>query len=177
MSTLTYFIRVYSPFTPIPFILVSISVSSWWNVVNNALSDLGHPSNSVGAIIFNLGLVLGGYLMAIQSVLISKYVKLLESSLISMIGLSLILVGTINESFGYAHFVVSVILFTVLATYITYSMIAYRIPWLAAGLIISTLLWYTHLTLNIPKGAALPELVSIIITYVTYITCTFQKVR
>ena len=176
MGILTHIIRAYSPFTPIPFILVSIALSRWWDIINNALSDLGHPNNSIGAIIFNIGLVLGGYLMAIQSALILKYTRSLESFLISIIGLSLILVGTLNESFGYAHFVVSVILFIVLATYITYSTIAYKIPWLVIGLIASILLWYLHFTLGIPRGAAIPELVSITTTYVAYLTCTFRKV-
>jgi len=47
---------------PLISILVAAVLSDWFNIVNNALSDLGHAKRSSVAPLFNASLVLGGLL-------------------------------------------------------------------------------------------------------------------
>jgi len=69
---------------PLIMIAVSIALSPWFNIVKNALSDLGHATRSSVAPLFNLGLSLGGALTILTAaILITRVSKAL---LISMSG-------------------------------------------------------------------------------------------
>ncbi|MEM2707195.1 MAG: hypothetical protein QW288_06765, partial [Ignisphaera sp.] len=59
-----------SIFVPLICIAISIWLSPWFNILDNALSDLGHATRSSVAPIFNFGLSLGGFLIALSSLLI-----------------------------------------------------------------------------------------------------------
>jgi hypothetical membrane protein len=50
-------------------VLLAALLSGWFNPLTNALSDLGHATRSPVAPIFNLGLSLGGFLLALSGVL------------------------------------------------------------------------------------------------------------
>ncbi|MEM1547135.1 MAG: DUF998 domain-containing protein, partial [Candidatus Methanomethylicia archaeon] len=58
-----------------PFIGISIMLSPWFNPYENALSDLGNIAlNGLTAYIFNLGLILSGFLIALFALFVSlKY--------------------------------------------------------------------------------------------------------
>ncbi|MEM0065509.1 MAG: hypothetical protein QXH88_01090, partial [Sulfolobales archaeon] len=50
---------------PLAFIAVAAASAGWFDVVRNALSDLGHATRSSVAPLFNLGLYLGAFTLAI----------------------------------------------------------------------------------------------------------------
>jgi hypothetical membrane protein len=92
-------------------IAISILLSPWFSWQKNALSDLGHATGSSVSPIFNLGLLLGGLLMVIYAnSVFSKHSKY-TSVCMSLSAFSLQLVATFNETYGYLHYLVSVIFF------------------------------------------------------------------
>jgi hypothetical membrane protein len=103
-----------------PFIGASIILSPWFDLSNNALSDLGNSAlHASTAWIFNFGLILSGALVACFAVLISvrhRSLKYLSWSIpTAAAGVDLALVGFFPENTGSIHFVVSVILFSLMA--------------------------------------------------------------
>jgi hypothetical membrane protein len=103
-----------------PFIATSIILSPWFDFTNNALSDLGNTAlHGPTAWIFNSGLIVAGGLTACFAILISvrhRSLKYLSWSIPSAAaGIDLALVGIFSENTGSAHFVVSVILFSLMA--------------------------------------------------------------
>lgn len=90
---------------------VSILLSPWFSWQRNALSDLGHSTRSSVSPIFNMGLLLGGFLMIIYvNTIFRKYAKY-TSICLSISAFSLQLVATFNEIYGSLHFAVSVLFF------------------------------------------------------------------
>lgn len=88
---------------------ICLSPSFSWHV--NALSDLGHAWNSGVAPIFNLGLLLSGFLTALYSAKsLVNYAKYTSISLIFS-ALMLQAIATFDEIYGQIHFVVSVLFF------------------------------------------------------------------
>ena len=70
--------KVYAVFGIVGLLLVylaigvSILLSPWFSWYRNALSDLGHVMKSEVASIFNLGLLLGGFLMIIYELTVFR---------------------------------------------------------------------------------------------------------
>ena len=98
------------------FIGVCILVSPWFNVYNNALSDLGNMDlHSSTSWIFNMGLIVSGFLVALSSILLSirkitwKYH--IWTIPLTLAGVDLALIGFFPENIGGTHFIVSVIFF------------------------------------------------------------------
>jgi|GEM_PF-6399916 len=60
---LCLFLAYLSIAVPLLAIGIAILLSGWFDIVNNALSDLGHAIKSPVAPIFNFGLSLGGALI------------------------------------------------------------------------------------------------------------------
>ncbi|HYA22058.1 MAG TPA: DUF998 domain-containing protein [Thermoproteota archaeon] len=110
-----------------PFIAASIVLSPWFDFTNNALSDLGNAAlHGSTAWIFNSGLIIAGVMTACFAILISvqhRSLKYLGWSIPSAAaGVDLALVGVFSENTGSIHFVVSVILFSLMAVImLTYS--------------------------------------------------------
>jgi len=103
-----------------PFIAASIVLSPWFDFYNNALSDLGNTAlNASTAWIFNSGLILSGGLLACFAALVSlrrrskEYLSWTVPT--TAAGIDLALVGIFPENVGLMHFVVSVILFSLMA--------------------------------------------------------------
>lgn len=170
----------------IPFICIAISIylSPWFNIFNNALSDLGHAVNSGVSPIFNFGLSSGGALIIVTATTIMlRYSRALAVSL-TLTGYTLILVAVFDEiynRYGRLHFWVSVAFFVSLAI----SLIIYSIttPRKIKKIISSTLLviavisWILHLFYKIPRGAAIPELISIFTVIPFYIDTTLKTLK
>ena len=100
--------------TAIFFVFTAIIFSSrfsWWS---NALSDLGHSVTSEVAPLFNFGLLLSGFFLILYSITSFRNHAKYTSYLLLMIGLSLQLVATFDEVYGYLHFLVSVFFFVTL---------------------------------------------------------------
>jgi hypothetical membrane protein len=110
-----------------PFMLASIAMSPWFNVYNNALSDLGNVANNGPvAYVYNIGLVLAGLLVAIFAVYITSSRRSGATSAWSIplaIGSAdLALIGVFSEDAGRIHGIVSLIFFLIMAiTLLIYS--------------------------------------------------------
>jgi len=155
----------------IPLTLVSISAitSGWFSLYDNALSDLGHAVKSNVAPLFNLGLSLGAILIIVFT---SRYAfelsKLLGASL-AFTGMSLNLVAVFDEAYGPLHLIVSMMFFlSLLAVVVAYAYIfkTYVPPTVAALAGITS--WLLHFTYRVPRGAAIPELISILVSIPFY---------
>ncbi|MEM3992755.1 MAG: DUF998 domain-containing protein [Desulfurococcaceae archaeon] len=151
--------------TPLSSIGISAYLSCWFDIYENALSDLGHAVLSDVSPIFNLGLSTGGLMMSIFGAkYIASYSRLI-GFLIALTGYFLILVSVFNEIYGLLHFIVSFLFFTLLLL----SMLFYVLKLGNRALIytfifllgLNILAWYMHFALRIPRGAALPELISV----------------
>ncbi len=148
---------------PLSFIGLAALLSPWFSLLDNALSDLGHVVKSNAAPLFNLGLVLGGLLSFTVS-LKSSWVGRAYNAVLAYSGISLILVGVFDEAYGFLHFAVSVMFFTGLTAFLAVAVVRekllvkiFSLTLLAA----SITLWCIHYIYGIPRGAAVPELVSI----------------
>jgi hypothetical membrane protein len=152
-----------------PFILVSIVLSPWFNIYNNALSDLGNTvtNGSVGYI-YNAGLILSGALVFIFAALTLKVApkkKFAVWTITLMISaFDLALVGIFSENTGSIHGVVSEVFFAmIVVTMLTFSYVSWplgspRIGALALAFgILSALIW----TINWPwTGVAIQETIT-----------------
>ena len=92
-------------------IFTSIALSPWFSWSKNALSDLGHSVKSIVAPIFNLGLVIGGFLIYQYSISILKHSKMITYYFLALSAFLLILIGVFDEVYGVLHFIVSVAFF------------------------------------------------------------------
>ncbi|MCD6488839.1 MAG: DUF998 domain-containing protein [Desulfurococcales archaeon] len=163
-----FYIGVLAVIVPLLFIAISIAISPWFDLVNNALSDLGHAVNSDAAPFFNFGLSTGGLLMVLTAVLITG-VSWIYRSLIGIAGYFLMLIGVFDEVYGRLHFYVSVLFFvTLLLLLIVYGYVE-RKPLPIAPAVIGITSWYLHFTQDMPPGAAIPELISITIALPVYL--------
>ncbi|KPU62245.1 hypothetical protein EP1X_09805 [Thermococcus sp. EP1] len=150
-------------------IAIAIILSEWFNIMNNALSDLGHAIMSPVAPIFNFGLGLGAALIIYVSALcIYQFSKLL-SVVGFLTGFTLILVAVFDEIYGELHIKVSIAFFLSLALFLIAYAVYFKsyLPLPALG--ISIIAWILHLRYDMPRGAAIPELVSIFATLPFYI--------
>lgn len=154
---------------PLISIAISIAASDWFSITDNALSDLGHAIRSPVAPIFNFGLSLGGLLVSIVSVLYFNKMHKVLSIGGALVGYTLILVAVFDEVYKNLHFTVSVAFFLSLAFMLSIYTYLYRNPLSLLGLILGLLSWMLHLYYRIPRGAAIPELISIAVVIPFYI--------
>jgi hypothetical membrane protein len=113
------------------FIAMSIAISPWFNFYNNALSDLGntalHPSTGL---VYNVGLILGGVLVALFAVLTSlrnsSWKYLVWTIPLTIAGIDLALIGVFPENAGSIHLIVSLVFFVMIdLTMFIYSYISW----------------------------------------------------
>jgi hypothetical membrane protein len=166
---------------PLIMITVSIALSPWFNIVKNALSDLGHATRSSVAPLFNLGLSLGGVLAILTAtILITRISKALAIS-ICVSGYFLILVAVFDEVYGKLHYWVSVAFFLSLgASLIIYSLISRNTVKRVSALvllIVAVTSWVLHIYYRIPSGAAIPELISIFAIAPFYIDISLKSLE
>ncbi len=144
---------------PLLFIAIAASLSPWFNLVGNALSDLGHEVRSPVAIVFNSGLGIGGVLIGIYTARCLWRTRFAFPGV--AMGITLTLIGVIDEYYGWIHFAVSVAFFLSLATFLAIYAATRRSIAAAVALSIAIALWFTHFAYRIPRGAAIPELISV----------------
>ncbi|USS40920.1 DUF998 domain-containing protein [Thermococcus aggregans] len=154
---------------PLISIAIAILLSDWFSITNNALSDLGHATKSPVAPIFNFGLSLGGALIVYLSALCMYRANKAFSVVGFLVGFTLILVAVFDEVYGRLHFAVSVAFFLSLAVFLIAYGICFKsyLPLPALG--IAVVVWVLHFTYDVPKGAAIPELISIFATIPFYL--------
>ena len=161
------FAVLLSVIIPILGIIIAIASSGWFNILENALSDLGHATRSKVAPVFNTSLVLGG-LLGYTVAIVSKDVKTRYNITLLFIALMLIFIGVFDEVYGKLHFYVSVLFFlgllffTALCSLDKELSISLRSTAIVAVLMMIAAL-VLHFVLEIPKGAAIPELICIIL--------------
>ncbi len=168
---------IIGPIIGLTGILLAILYSPWFNWFNDALSDLGHPTN-LAAPIFNTGLIIAGLITLGLSVWLIRH-QVFEGSAIGVIGAILFTValfflvgiGVFHEGYGNTHFVVSVGFFVSL---LTAGMIYgvrliqekhLRLIGIMAFILslISALVWVVYYLNLLPfTGVAIPEIVSVI---------------
>ncbi len=163
LKTLGGVLGVLSSLIPLSCIFYSISISPWFSFHHNALSDLGVRAPS--ALIFNLGLILGGALgVLLSSILIygfKGYLRgLIGSTFLLLTTLSLSLIGLFTEESGAIHLYVSIAFFVLLPiAQISFSIVLKRLvkewPLSVVFGAISALVWVFPW-----KAAAIPELIS-----------------
>jgi len=138
---------------------IAVSISPWFNWVNNALSDLGHATKSPAAPVFNFGLLLTGALIIVYSALyLSSHAKWTAYTFVFM-GFSMQLVGAFNETFGLLHFYVSVLLFAMLLV-CALVYFAEKRCYLALITPFAAIFWVMYFQDIFFQGAALPEIFS-----------------
>lgn len=179
LRLIVFTIGLLSITIPLLSIVFSAILSGWFDLIENALSDLGHALNSNVAWIFNLGLATGGSLIIVFSSIITKKLNFKISILMMIIGYFLILIAVFDEVYGVLHFIVSFVFFVLLMAFIVlYSIsVLRRITIVILAfllLVINLLIWIVHLVNRVPRGAALPELVSIIFTLPFYFHLVYK---
>ena len=154
---------VFGPLLLYVSIGLSLVLSPWFSWESNALSDLGHAVNSSVASIFNLGLLLAGFLLMIYSA--TAFKKHAKYSSICLLASTFLvqLLATFNEVYGSLHYAVAVPHFVMLSlTSIVYTVEKRS----AAALITFTIVLgsWTLYGLNIFNiGVAVPETISKIV--------------
>lgn len=168
---------VIGPLVAYASIEVSIARSPWFSWENNALSDLGHAIKSEAAPIFNLGLLLAGFLIAIYAVTIFRnHAKYTSLSLMAS-AFSLQLVATFNEVYVSLHNVVSVLFFISMGiTSLGYA-IEKRSALAAIAFIIGLGSWILYGVGIYHAGVAVPETISSIAVTPWIIYSTFKIYR
>ena len=146
---------------PLAFVAVAAAYSQWFNLVDNALSDLGHATKSEVAPIFNLGLSLGGFIVGVYAICYVLPASRLFGCILAFSGYSLVLVAVFDEVYGILHFTVSVIFFLSLTAFMVTYAVCNKSWWAALGVVAGVVSWVLHFNYVIPRGAAIPELVSI----------------
>ncbi|MBS7640386.1 MAG: DUF998 domain-containing protein [Candidatus Bathyarchaeia archaeon] len=148
--------------TLIAYICIGLSIylspSFSWFI--NALSDLGHAQKSNVAPIFNSGLLLSGFLVALYSArVLLRYAKYTGVSLLFS-SLLLQAVAAFDEIYGRIHFIVSVLFFVSAGlSCIIYSVERGSVLAASAFLIglLSWVLWWMD---AYEAGIAVPETIS-----------------
>ncbi len=136
-----------------PFILASMVLSPWFNVYNNALSDLGNTaSNGQVGYVYDSGLVVAGVMTSSFALLLSRVrdrrvlawtIPLLAAAV------DLALVGIFSESTGHIHGVVSeIFFFMIVVTMLAYSYVSWPLGAPRTGAvalvfgILSAMIWF-----------------------------------
>ena len=169
----TLSLAVLSIAIPLLLILLSILLSPWFNIVDNALSDLGHSIKSSAAPVFNAGLATGGFLISLVSLCLLNSSRIYKA-LLFLAGYDLILIGVFDEVYGSLHFYVSLVFFiTLIVLLVVYGLFERKYYFILLA-IISISSWYLHFSKNIPPGAAIPELITIAFIIPVYMSLILE---
>jgi hypothetical membrane protein len=160
---------VFGPLTVYISIAVSLGLSPWFNWQSNMLSDLGHAVTSDAASIFNLGMLLAGFLMMVYSLTVfQKHAR--YSSFCLLVSTFLVqLLAAFNEVYGSLHYAVAVPHFVMLSvTSIVYT-VEKRSTVAISTFLVVMFSWLLY-SLNIFNvGIAVPETLSkLVLAWIVY---------
>ncbi len=160
---------VFGPLLVYISIIVSLVLSPWFSWETNALSDLGHAVNSDVASIFNLGLLLAGFLLMVYAATVfKKHAKYSSFCLLASTFLVQLL-AAFNVVYGSFHYAVAVPHFVMLSL----TSIVYTVEKRSAVALVTFLIvmfsWLLY-ALNIFNiGIAVPETVSkLVVLWIMY---------
>ena len=149
-----------------PFILASIALSPWFNVYNNALSDLGNTvSNGAVGYVYDAGLVVAGAMVFAFSAVLSRESRdkrtMVWTVPLMVAAVDLAMVGVFSENTGHIHGVVSEVFFLmIVVTMLAYSYVSWPLESPRIGAvalvfgILSALVWFISWPWN---GVAIQE--------------------
>ena len=160
---------VFGPLMVYVSIALSLVFSPWFSWETNALSDLGHATTSSVALIFNLGLLLAGFLLMIYAVTAFKKHAKYSSYCLLVSAFLVQLIATFNETYGSLHYAVAVPHFVMLSlTSIVYT-VERKSAFALATFLIVMLSWLLY-SLNVfDIGIAVPETVSkLVVAWIMY---------
>lgn len=153
------FFGIASPIVSFTSITISILLSPWFSWQKNALSDLGHATGSSVSPIFNLGLLLGGFLMMVYANTVFKKYAKYTSVCLNISAFSLQLVATFNEIYGSLHFAVSVLFFISIGLSAILYTIEKKVFFGVLSFFIGLISWVSYGRLY-NSGIAVPETIS-----------------
>jgi len=163
------FFGVFGPLLVYVSILLSLALSPWFNWESNMLSDLGHAVTSDAAPIFNLGLLLAGFLIMIYALTVFKKHAKYSSYCLLFSTFFVQLLAAFNEVYGSIHYAVAVPHFLMLSlTSIVYTVEKRSVVALVTfSIVMFSWLLYTLNIFNI--GIAVPETVSkLVVAWIMY---------
>ena len=149
-----------------PFILASIALSPWFNVYNNALSDLGNTvSNGAVGYVYDAGLVVAGAMVFAFSAVLSRESRdkrtMVWTVPLMVAAVDLAMVGVFSENTGHIHGVVSEVFFLmIVVTMLAYSYVSWPLESPRIGAvalvfgILSAVVWFISWPWN---GVAIQE--------------------
>ena len=160
---------VFGPLLVYVSIALALALSPWFSWETNMLSDLGHAVNSDVAPIFNLGLLLAGFLMMVYALTAFKKHAKYSSLCLLVSNFFVQLLAAFNEAYGSLHYAVAVPHFLMLSlTSIVYTVEKRS----AVALITFSVVMFSWLlyALNIFSiGVAVPETVSkLVVAWIMY---------
>ncbi len=164
---------------PFSAIAVAAILYPGFSLYYNALSDLGHALKSPSAPIFNLGLTVTSFLLAIQAVTyLWRRDRALSAALIS-VAFFLQLVAVYDEVYGtkfdHLHFIVSALFFIAIIVFLLLYAVRQRSVRAAGAAIAAVVIWAIHFVADFPPGAAIPELVSVLLFLPVYVELMFKS--
>ena len=140
---------------------ISISLSPWFSWSSNALSDLGHAVHSSVAPIFNFGLLLSGFLIAIfTATSFWKHAKY-TSPFLLLTAFALQLVAVFDEVYRGLHGTVSIDFFVLLILSCLIYAAEKRSILGATSFAIGLGVWVLYGAGLIQAGIAVPEIISV----------------
>jgi len=149
-----------APFVAYLSIGVSIMFSPWFSWQRDALSDLGHSVKSPVAPIFNLGLLLTGFLIIMYTVTVfKKHAKYTSICLIAS-AIILQLVATFDEVYGYIHGLVAVLFFVSIWVTSVVNAIEKKSPLALMAFTLGLSSWILYGMKVYNAGIAVPEIIS-----------------
>lgn len=139
---------------------VSIVFSPWFSWQRNALSDLGHVVHSDVAPIFNLGLLLGGFLIIVYALTVLRNHAKYTSVCLVASAVLLQLIATFDEAYGSIHGAVSILFFVSIWIVSLVNALEQRSREAVLAFIVSFGIWVLY-GLNVYEaGIAVPEIIS-----------------
>ena len=162
------------PLTGILSIIICIILVPWFSWGSNALSDLGHSVESDVAPIFNFGLLLSGFMTILYSIISFRKHAKYTSYFLVFVGLSLQLVGTFDEIYGWLHTQVSILFFTAIGFASIVYFIEKRSVIALLAFILSLIAWITYGLKIYNAGIAVPETVSAIAVAIWVMLSAFK---
>lgn len=160
---------IFGPLLVYVSIGVSLIISPWFNWETNALSDLGHAITSDAASIFNLGLLLSGFLLMIYAVTAFKKHAKYSSFCLLVSSFLVQLIAAFNETYGTIHFAVAVPHFVMLSiTSIVYT-VENKSAFAFATFLVVMFSWLLYALDIFNIGIAVPETISkLVVAWILY---------
>lgn len=165
---------------PFLFIALAIATTSWFNIFDNALSDLGsYARNGYNALIFNIGLILGGLIIFVFStagIITEKLENKIWMLSLWVTAIFLSMIGFFSEDFGYIHLFFSVAFFFMLTA--TFALFAVFYDALGLRILSAFLAILSTFTLIYPwpwKGVAIQELIPSFLGLIWFLSYAFEE--